>query len=195
MFSTFRNTAIGAATLALAAGFAAPAEATFIFTMEETSSGVVVDGSGSINITGETLANGGSLTAVAASEGFLVGGPGGFHPFQHFSVSGPPNFGSGGVFTPNTASGSVVGVDMNFPAIVVPQGYASGNSLSDTMTFTGKTFASLGVLPGTYTWNFGTGANADSLILEIGVVPEPASLTLLAVGLAGLGMVVRRRRA
>jgi hypothetical protein len=51
------------------------------------------------------------------------------------------------------------------------------------------------VLPGTYTWNFGTGANADSLILEIGVVPEPASLTLLAVGLAGLGMVLRLRRA
>jgi hypothetical protein len=84
---------------------------------------------------------------------------------------------------------------MNFPAIVVPQGYTSGNSLSDTMTFTGKTFASLGVLPGTYTWNFGTGANADSLILEIGVVPEPASLTLLAVGLAGLGMALRLRRA
>jgi hypothetical protein len=61
------------------------------------------------------------------------------------------------------------------------------------MTFANETFASLGVIPGTYTWNIGTGTSADSLILEIGVA-EPASLTLLAVGLAGLGRVVRLRR-
>ena len=36
--------------------------------------------------------------------------------------------------------------------------------------------------------------NADSLTLEIGAVPEPASLMLLAVALAGLAMVVRLRR-
>jgi hypothetical protein len=71
----------------------------------------------------------------------------------------------------------------------------SGAKLSNTMTFTGETFTMLGVKPGTYTYTWGTGANADSLIVEIGAVPEPASLTLLAVGLAGLGMVVHRRRA
>jgi hypothetical protein len=74
----------------------------------------------------------------------------------------------------------------------------SGTSVSDLTTFAGDTFASLGVTPGTYVWTWGSGATADSFTLQIGpaqTVPEPASLTLLAVGLAGLGMVLHRRRA
>ena len=69
----------------------------------------------------------------------------------------------------------------------VPTGYVSGASLgTSTDTWSGATFASLGVAPGTYTWTWGTGADADSFTLQIGAaaVPEPASLTLTALGLA-----------
>ena len=79
----------------------------------------------------------------------------------------------------------------------MPSGYVSG-ALSGTATYSAQTFASLGLTPGTYVWTWGTGADADSLTLQIGpaaAAPEPASLPLLAAGLTGLGMVLRRRRA
>ena len=76
--------------------------------------------------------------------------------------------------------------------------YVSGSALSDTSTYANQTFASLGATPGTDEWTWGTGAHADSFTLEVGpvaAVPEPASLSLLVMGLAGLGMVLRTRRA
>ncbi len=62
----------------------------------------------------------------------------------------------------------------------------------------GATFSSLGLTPGTYIWTWGSGADADSFTMNIGVssVPEPASLMMLGTGsLAILGFARRRRRA
>ncbi|MEM9353441.1 MAG: PEP-CTERM sorting domain-containing protein [Planctomycetota bacterium] len=76
------------------------------------------------------------------------------------------------------------------PGLEVPIGYISEEALAFSMTFTGETTASLGITPGVHTWTWGSGANADSLSFL--VVPEPASLALLALG--GLLLARRRRR-
>jgi hypothetical protein len=55
MFSTFRNTAIGAAALALATAFALPAQATYIITLEQAGANVVANGSGSFDTTDLSL--------------------------------------------------------------------------------------------------------------------------------------------
>jgi hypothetical protein len=205
MFSTFRTMAIGAAALALAQ-FASPAQAAYIVTLEQVGANVVATGSGSL----DTAALG-MLTpppgfifvdqnSINASVGYihlndvtetvtLFGG-----------VSGQSSFGGGGSFTASSATnGKAVDIQGNFngaPVLSVPVGYVSGTPLgTSTITFNGSTLAALGVIPGFYTWHWGTGTTADSFTLEIGVVPEPASLTLLAMGLAGLGLVLRTRRA
>jgi hypothetical protein len=71
----------------------------------------------------------------------------------------------------------------------VPSGYVSGTSLSDTSTYDGATFASLGVTPGVYKWTWGSGTNADSFKLDIVAVPEPSTWIMMLAGFAGLGLV------
>ena len=76
--------------------------------------------------------------------------------------------------------------------LVTPLNYLSGSELSNTATWANHTFISLGVTPGSYTWNWGSGAHSDFFALDIiegaAAVPEPSSILLLALslGLAGL---------
>ena len=77
----------------------------------------------------------------------------------------------------------------------MPQGYVSGASLSSTSTYNGATLLSLGVTPGTYTWTWGTGVDADSFTLQIGPAGVPdAGSTLPLPGFASLGLVALRRK-
>jgi hypothetical protein len=79
--------------------------------------------------------------------------------------------------------------------LFVSPDYVSGTPLgTSTDTFTDSTFASLGVTPGTYVWTWGTGADADSLTMNIGGVPEPATWAMLILGVAMVGLTARRRR-
>jgi hypothetical protein len=75
----------------------------------------------------------------------------------------------------------------------LPTAYRSGAAPSDTDTYVGRTFATLAFTPGTYTYTFGSGPTADSIVVTSAGVPEPATLGLL-VAVAGVGILGRRQR-
>ena len=52
-------------------------------------------------------------------------------------------------------------------SLYVPSGYVSNTNISGTATYANTTIASAGLTPGTYTWSWGSGANASSLVMTI----------------------------
>jgi hypothetical protein len=120
----------------------------------------------------------------------------------YFGISGPTSFGTGN-FTPvSSESGQFAGIIDGITigslsgAVLVPDGYTSGSTLTSSATWDSTTISGLGLTPGTYIYTWGSVANgtADSLVVEISS-PEPSSLILLGMGGVGLlGYGWRRRR-
>jgi hypothetical protein len=126
----------------------------------------------------------------------LFGPAGGF---IYGSVTGPTSFGAGPATASSFAFGSNFGVVGEFQNLLVPAGYQSNTPLSATDFFDNATLASLGLLPGTYTWTWGSGAHADSFEVIIGATPLgatplPAALPLFATGLGVMGLFGWRRK-
>jgi hypothetical protein len=92
---------------------------------------------------------------------------------------GPTSFGTGTGAVADSGSGDLVTLDFLDIRILVPQGYISGHSLSDSSTYNNQTFSSLGVTPGTYQWTWGGGPDEN---FTLQAVPEPSAGLLLAVG-------------
>jgi hypothetical protein len=94
---------------------------------------------------------------------------------------------------PSSGSGDVVGISGSAGFLAVPLGYGSGTALSDSMTFNNATFASLGLMPATYVWSWGTGLPNQNFTLVIGAVPDGGT-TVSLLGFALLGLAALRRK-
>jgi PEP-CTERM motif len=197
---------LGAGMLIGCGLLAPPAHAGYTVTLDEVGGNVVATGSGTIDLTGLSLAIRDLAlepltTPIDAN--IVVGSPLGPQADIYTGVTGPASFGTGSATTATSGSGDIVGINgflfapppeqmMN---VDVPTGYMSGEPLSDMSTYDNATFASLGVTPGTYVWTWGSGPTDDTFTLQIGpaAVPEPSSLALLGLAFAGLPLVRRRR--
>jgi hypothetical protein len=70
-------------------------------------------------------------------------------------------------------------------------GYVSGTALSDMAIYSGQTFATLGVTPGTYVWKWGTGANQNfTLQIEAPVTTNISNFSTRASVQTGQGVTI-----
>jgi hypothetical protein len=163
-----------------------PAQAGYTVTLQQVGPNVVATGSGAINLKGlkfdySTSVNPGLRGGVLGVFGtaFISTGPTSSSVNTYFGGTGPTHFGSPFSHTRPASSGSgdMVGIGEDFWGdvhITVPAGYVSGDALSDTATYSGMTFATLGVTPGTYVWTWGKEAKPDNFTLQI---PPATNLT------------------
>lgn len=159
--------------------FEGVANAEFVITVYQSGSNVVATGSGTINTAGLTVTSSGTAVGhVNPSNGTIYLGPAtSTNDYQGTTVSGPSSFGSGTLANASSGSGPIVGVNPSNHRILLPQSYVSGAQLSDSSQWNSTTLSGLGLTVGIYTYTWGAGDNADSMVVDI---EGPASLSISA---------------
>ena len=163
--------------------------AAVIINTSQVGGDVIFSFEGSLDLTGMTPTNSGnSLTAVAPSAGsILFSGP--RIGMDVYSIASFPSFGSG-IFVSGTATGDNLKIFVG-DAVGFAAGYA-GEVISGSLTVNGS-FASLGLISGTYETAALSGDKIILRIPDLSQVPLPASLPLFASAF-GLAFAFRRKR-
>ena len=178
---------------------AAPsARAAYVTTFEEIGSNVIEVGGGALDLT-DLIRVGGIFTKLFVTPNgpsYASGTKGDQGDIYEGPLSGPANWGPGVTTFANSSSGDLVALNPSGAEIIVPDDYEFGDPLSETSTYLGASFASLGLTPGSYVYTWGTGDHADTFTLNVvaGSVPEPSTWAMMLIGFAGLGYAAVRRK-
>jgi hypothetical protein len=181
----------------LSVGFLTPAHADFDITALQLGPDLVFSYSGSVDLTGAPLPSGAGSSAFinpgAPALSFTSYAAGAVDTY--LLPSPPPAFpvfGTLGAHFPTSNTGGILRLSgASTPhELSLPDGYVSNSLISGSMTFSGSSFTSLGLTPGSYVWDL-TFTGGPSQKATITIVPEPSTFALL--GLAGLGLLRRQR--
>jgi hypothetical protein len=155
------------------------AAGSFHVVIQQSGLDVVWSGSGSFNLTDLTLEglfpitsgfNAGQAIWIAGATPYMPPGATG-QQYGGASLTYPTTFALGTpAGGPSAATGSMFGVvtgGASGRTIIVPEGYVSGTTISGSTTYQNTTIVGLGLSGGTYTWAWGSGANASSLVMII----------------------------
>ena len=142
----------------------------FNVTISQVGPNVVWSGSGSFNLTALTSDGpSGTSAGYESDQAIWAIGPGAPVDTYIGTITYPLTFGTNAVPV-TSASGSTFGIlpgGTGGRSLYVPSGYDSNTNISGTATYDNTTIASAGLTPGTYTWSWGSGANASTLVMTI----------------------------
>lgn len=179
-----------AASLLLFAGIAPRSHAAVVIVAEQSGGDVVFSmaSGGSLDLTNLSfLSSSAATSSVRPNQAVLLIGA---EPSidRYSGASGPTAFGTGTFLTiASSSSGDSIGIDSN-GILFVGNGYVSGELLgAGSSTFSGQSYASLGITEGSYVWSWA----GDSLTLNVTAVPVPAAFWLFGSAICLLGF--RRR--
>lgn len=177
--------------------FCRVAEADIVMTATETDGGdVLFSYSGSLDINGlaNPFASSGTSSFVDPGGGTVSFGNG--SPVTFYDPGATPGFFGSGFFTSADVSNTGDAFGVGPSTIALPEGYTGFNPdssvhvLSGAMLFSGATFDSLEMTPGTYVWN--NISSTETVTLSITSVPEPSCIGFFAIGISTL--LLRRKR-
>ncbi len=183
-------------TIAALITFASTARGGAVIAFSQAGNDVLAIGQGTLDTA--SLTDQGTISAPAAvnpsSGGTRMGIP---NPTGDiFGLLPSVTYGTGSLTAASSATGDYFGiyVDGSGTYLVAPTGYSSGSHLSGSATWDNTTISGLGMTPGTYTWNWGSGATADSLEVIIPAsVPEPSTAALAVIGAGVIATYIRSR--
>ena len=170
---------------------ASTAQAAVLIQANNVGDDLVFSYSGTLDLTG-MVQDGQDLSPRS----LIAGGVGAILSYNNnvdrYALNSLPAFGN-----QSLSNGVTLGTDFAIFSndfLGIQAGYQSGDAIDGTLTFANESIATAGLFFGSFTTTLDSGDTITMRISDANVVPLPAGLPLLLAGLAGFGVLARRKR-